>query len=524
MAEIFKLALPFRTTGRETHHPILAVCAVLLGPFMVGFHSRLFGIGLVDLRGAFGLGFDEGAWLSTLATAPQIVFAPAVAWLAAVFGIRRVMVVPALIYAFVSLLIPFTRDFTVLAGLHVLHGTLLGIFVPATLMIIFRNLPIKWWISAIAIYAFRGAFTVNSGTALLDFYVQHFGWQYLYWQDVVLAPLLAYLAFKGAPRENGNMDLLHRADWGGMLFLGVGMALLFVAVDQGNRLDWFENGLIVSAVAGGLLLIAAFFINEMLVEHPWASIGAIGARNVVLLLSIALLYLMSSMSNSALVPNYLATVAGLRPEQIGFTLVTWVCIPLMLMTPVAVWAMHRTDGRYLLFIGLCCFAGAALIGTGLSPDWNGDSFRTMAVLQGAGHILTFLPIIILTVANGDPKKAIAVAAYIQVIRLLGTQTAQALMTTYLRKGEQLHSYLTGLNLERGSEASVAAISALAGKMAGAGSAVAQSRATAVLAQQVQKQANVLSYIDAFWLTFFCAVGGLVILAFVTKAPKGPLAV
>lgn len=81
------------------------------------------------------------------------------------------------------------------------------------------------------------------------------------------------------------------------------------------------------------------------------------------------------------------------------------------------------------------------------------------------------------------------------------------MTTYLRKGEQFHSYLTGLNVERGSEASVSALAALAHKMAGAGAALSQSRATAVLSQQVQKQANVLSYIDAFWLTFFCAVGG-----------------
>lgn len=523
MAEILRLALPFRSSGRETHHPILAVCAVLLGPFMVGFHSRLFGIGLVDLRGVFGLGVDEGAWLSTLATAPQIVLAPAVAWLAAAFGIRRVMVVPAFIYAVVSLLIPFARDFTELAVLHVLHGTLLGVFVPATLMIIFRNLPVKWWISAVAIYAFRGAFTVNSGTALLDFYVQHFGWQYLYWQDVVLAPLLAFLAYNGAPRENVNMDLARRADWGGMLFLGTGMAFLFVTVDQGNRLDWFESGLIVSAFVGGLVLVTAFLVNEMVVEHPWASLGAIGARNVVLLLSIALLYLMSSLSNSTLIPTYLTTVAQLRPEQIGATLLNWVCVPLVLMTPIAVWAIHRTDGRFVLLTGLCCFAGAALIGTGLSPDWNGDSFRTMCVLQGAGHILTFLPIIILTVANGDPKKAVAVAAYIQVIRLLGTQTAQALMTTYLRKGEQFHSYLTGLNLERGSEASISAISALSHKMAHAGQAVSQSRAMAVLAQQVQKQANVLSLIDAFWLTFLCAVGGLVILAFVTKAPRGPLA-
>ncbi|MBP2485602.1 DHA2 family multidrug resistance protein [Rhizobium leguminosarum] len=489
---------------------------------MVGFHSRLFGTGLVDLRGEFGLGVDEGAWLSTLATAPQIVLAPAVAWLAAAYGIRRVMVGPALLYAAVSLVIPFARGFETLALLHIVHGMLLGVFVPATLMIIFKNLPMKWWISAIAIYAFRGAFTANSGTALVDFYVQHIGWQFMYWQDVVLAPILALLAFGGAPYEPVSRDLVRQADWGGMLFLGSGMALIFVAVDQGNRLDWFANGFVIASLAGGLLLVVAFFVNELLVAHPWASIGAIGVRNVVLLLSIALLYLMSGLSNTSLIPNYLATVAGLRPEQIGQTLLYWTCIPLLVMTPIAVWALHRTDGRFLLFIGLCCFAAAALIGTGLTGDWSGDNFRTMCVLQGVGHILTFLPIIVLTVANGDPKKAIAVAAYIQVIRLLGTQTAQALMTTYLRKSEQLHSYLTGLNVERGSEASVSALSALSQKMASAGQAIAQSRGLTVLGQHVQKQANVLSFIDAFWLTFFCAVGGLVILAFVTKAPKGPL--
>lgn len=516
------LQFPSRGTERATHHPILAVCAVLLGPFMVSFHSRLFGLGLVDLRGAFGLGVDEASWLSTLATAPQIVLAPAVAWLAAAYGIRRVMVVPALVYAAVSLAIPFARDFHLLVVLHVLHGTLLGIFVPATLMIIFRNLPMKWWISAIAIYAFRAAFTTNAGTALLDFYVQHLGWQFLYWQDVVLAPLMALFAFHGAPHENVNRELVHRADWGGMLLLGTGLALIFVAVDQGNRLDWFENGFVISALAGGLFLIAAFFANEAIVEHPWAALGAIAPRNVILLLAIAFLYMLTGLSNTSLVPNYLTTVAGLRPEQIGATLALWTCIPLIVMTPVAVWALHRTDGRYLLLVGLCCFAGAALVGTGLAPDWNGDNFRTMCVLQGAGHILTFLPLIVLVVANNDPRKAIAVAAYIQVIRLLGAQTAQALMTTYLRKGEQLHSYLTGLNIGRGSETSVSALAAVAGRITGAGQSIAQNRALAVIGQQVQKQANVLSYIDAFWMTFFCALAALVMLIFVTKAPKGPL--
>ena len=45
--------------------PLFAVGAVLLGSFLANFDSRLTTVGLPDLRGAFSLGFDEGAWLST---------------------------------------------------------------------------------------------------------------------------------------------------------------------------------------------------------------------------------------------------------------------------------------------------------------------------------------------------------------------------------------------------------------------------------------------------------------------------
>ncbi|MBZ9793382.1 hypothetical protein K9B32_25280 [Rhizobium sp. 3T7] len=57
------------------------------------------------------------------------------------------------------------------------------------------------------------------------------------------------------------------------------------------------------------------------------------------------------LSNMSLIPNYLTTLAGLRPEQIGQTLLYWTCIPLLVMTPIAVWALHRTDGRFVLFRG-----------------------------------------------------------------------------------------------------------------------------------------------------------------------------
>ena len=179
------------STGTASHRPIFAVGAVLLGAFLANFDSRLFTIGLPDLKGAFGLSFDEGAWLSTAATASQIMIAPAVAWLATAFGLRRVLGIPSLIYALVSLAIPLVRDFNVLMVLTVIHGLLLGTFVPATLMIILRNLPTHWWLPAVALYSIRVGVSLNVGISVVGFYVDHLGWQWLYWQGVVIAPLMA---------------------------------------------------------------------------------------------------------------------------------------------------------------------------------------------------------------------------------------------------------------------------------------------------------------------------------------------
>jgi MFS transporter, DHA2 family, multidrug resistance protein len=157
------------STGTIGLRPAFAVGAVLLGAFLGNFDTRLFSVALPDLRGAFGLGFDEGAWLSTASTASQIFIAPAVAWMATAFGLRRVLGIPSLIYAVISLLIPLVRDYNTLVVLTVIHGLLLGTFVPATLMVIFRSLPMKWWLPAIAIYAIRVGFAQNSGISLVGF-------------------------------------------------------------------------------------------------------------------------------------------------------------------------------------------------------------------------------------------------------------------------------------------------------------------------------------------------------------------
>src|ERR1700716_2677981 len=246
--------------GGVAPQPLFAVGAVLLGSFLANFDSRLTTVGLPDLRGAFSLGFDEGAWLSTAGIGAQIFIAPAVAWLAPVFGLRRVLGIPSLVYALVSLTIPFVHDYPTLIALSIVHGMLLGTFVPATLMIVFRNLPMRWWLPAIAIYSIRVGFALDTSTLLVGFYLDHWGWQWLYWQGVVIAPLMGLMVYLGTPREPVNKEVLGDADWGGMLLLGTGVSMIYAGLDQGNRLDWLGSGTVMARMVGGGLLWGAFLI------------------------------------------------------------------------------------------------------------------------------------------------------------------------------------------------------------------------------------------------------------------------
>jgi MFS transporter, DHA2 family, multidrug resistance protein len=507
--------------GGVAPQPLFAVGAVLLGAFLGNFDSRLTSVGLPDLRGAFSLSFDEGAWLSTAGIGSQIFIAPAVAWLATVFGLRRVLGIPSLMYAAISAVIPFIHDYNLLIAASVVHGLLLGTFVPATLMIIFRNLPIGWWLPAIALYSIRVGFALDTSSSANGFYVEHLGWQWLYWQSVLVAPLMGLMIYLGTPEEPVNRALLRDADWGGILLLGTGISMVYAGLDQGNRLDWLGSGTVVALLLGGGLLCAAFVINEFLVREPWASVTILFSRNVGLGVIVILLYTLASLSNSSLVPNFLATVTLLRPEQSGHLLLIYGALPMFVMVPVSIFLLRHVDPRVVLTIGLSAFAVANLLGTQLTHDWALDDFTIIVILQSIGQAFTLFPLIIILLSNADPSRATAFAAYIQITRLGGAEIGVALMGTWLRVREQIHSNYIGQHVANGSADVTRILKHLSEGFAGHGAGAAPARALGTLSSLVAREANVLAYIDGFWLTFWIAMVALGFTALMTRAAPGP---
>ena len=515
-------AAPARPAA-ATHHPALGVAAVLIGAFVATLNTRVTSVGLADVRGGLGLGFDEGSWLSTVFSSGQMMIGPAAAWLSLVFGSRRFLLWASVIFAVTSFLLPFSRHFETVIALQFLRGLSVGAFIPAALGFILRSLPPRWWMWGIAAYAFRFVFSQNIGSSLEAYWGDTGQWQWIFWQNTALIPAMAALIWFGMPREPIDRALLRQTDWGGIVFAGLGLGLIFMALDQGNRVDWLNSGVVTGLLLGGGLLLAALLVNEAVVARPLVHLGVATSRNVLIPALLISLYGFGVTATAFVLPDYLTRVQGLRSLEIGHVL-DWIALPQFLLVPLVALLLRVVDARILLAIGFALIGLGSWMDTGLTHDWVNHDFLASQIVEAVGLAFAITALITFAVANITPAQAAASAATIQTARLFGNEVGNAFIQTFVRVREQVYSYLTGLPVAIGTDSTERAITQFSSpfteRAVGAGDPTGQG--LAMMARLVQREAYVLAYIDGFWVIAWVSVVALLLLLLLRPPPPNPL--
>jgi MFS transporter, DHA2 family, multidrug resistance protein len=520
-------AIPIAAPAPSAAHcssPLLGVAAVLLGAFLSSLNTRLTTFGLADIRGGMGLGFDEGSWLTTVFGAAQMVAAPSAAWLSMVIGTRRFLLWTSVIFTLTSLMIPFTRDYGTIIALQLVRGLAVGAFIPASLGFILRSLAPRWWIWGLAAYAFRFVFSQNIAGSLEAFYSESGAWQWIFWQNALLTPVMTALVWYAMPREGVDRMLLRQTDWRGLALIGVGLGMIYAGLDQGNRLDWLNSGVVSGLFAGGGLLVLAFIATELTVEHPLIRLRVVaGRRNVWLSAVLISIYGFGVMATAFVLPDYLTRVQGLRDLQIGDVL-NWVALPQFAFVPLAAVLLRRIDARILIAIGFALIAFASWFNTGLTHDWAGGDFLPSQIVGAVGLAFGITALVVFGVANITPADAPTIAAVIQIGRLFGNEIGTAFVQTYVRVREQVYSNLTGLHFFAGSHRSDTAVAAATAlfeaRPIGAGDPTLQGLAG--IGSLIRREAYVLGYIDGFWIIAWVMTAGIVLLLLLRPPPANPL--
>ncbi len=130
----------------------------------------------------------------------------------------------------------------------------------------------------------------------------------------------------GAPREKINIALLRHLDWPGLVYAGFGFALLYAGLDQGNRLDWNNNGLVNGLLLSGGLLTLAFVVRELWIEKPFLNLRLLAKEGLVPILLLLAGFRFIILSTAYIIPTYLQVVQNYRELQVGAVLL-WIALP-----------------------------------------------------------------------------------------------------------------------------------------------------------------------------------------------------
>ncbi|MBN8875769.1 MAG: MFS transporter [Rhodospirillales bacterium] len=480
--------------------PLVGIAAVLLGSVISTLYGRVTTFGLADIRGAVHAGFDEGAWIPTAATVAQMVVGPLAAWLGAVFGIRRVLLISATLFGIASALIPLAPNLHLLLLGQVAAGLGSGTFIPLTIGFVLQNLSPRWWPIGIAAYGLNLELSLNVPASLEGFYLDHLSWRWIFWQGAVLSvPMIACIA-AGMPRQPVNRDVLRSADGWGMIYAAGAFGMLYAALDQGNRLDWLNSGLICGLLAGSALLLAAFLRREVTTERPWINLRFLLGRNILLLLAILVMFRFVLLGTSFIIPQYLTVVQGFRSLEVGGVLI-WIALPQFIIAPLVALALGVIDPRLILALGASMIGIACLMATNLTAAWQSPDFMPSQILQALGQSAALIALILFLVQHLRPADALTFGAVVQTARLLGAELGNGFMQTFVRISEQTNSYLIGLHVQTGAPDVVRRLAATAADVVAdsVGPVEAAGRSVALLAQQVARQANLLAFIDGFQL-------------------------
>ncbi|HEY4163976.1 MAG TPA: MFS transporter [Dongiaceae bacterium] len=504
-----------------TTRPFVGVLAVLLGTVISTLDSRITSFGLADVRGAVHAGFDEGAWITTAFTVGQMLIGPVSAWLGMVFGPRRVLMISGTIFALSNLMLPFSPDIRFVLAFSAISGLASGTFIPLTISFVVQNLPARLVIYGVAAYSMNLELSLNIAASIEGWFTDNWSWKWIFWDTALLMPLMLVCIHFGMPRQPVNRALLKTADWSGILHASLGLSLLYAALDQGNRPDWLNSGLILGLLLGGALLITAFILHELTYERPWINLRFAVSGNIPFLFLLVAFFRLVILSTAILIPQYLTTVQDYRAMEIGGVLL-WIALPQFILAPIVATILRFVDPRITLAFGFALIGGACLMAAQLTTNWSGDDFLPSQILQAVGQSFGLTSLVWFFLKHLQPTEALTFGVVLQTGRLFGAELGTAFIQTFVRVREQVSSNLIGLHVASGALNTDQRLQIYAHALSprSTGPAEASERAIALLARAVQVQANVLAYNDSFLAVGIAVICVLLLMLLLrTPAPQ-----
>lgn len=511
--------------------PLYVAPLVAIAAFMEVLDLSIANVALRHIAGDLSAGLEESTWILTSYLITNAIVLPLSGWLSLTMGRKRFFLTCVAGFGVSSLLCGMAPNLATLIIARAIQGLTGGGLQPSSQSILMDSFPPHKRGTAFAIFGMAVVFAPAIGPTLGGWITDNFSWRWVFLINVPISAVLffliqavvrdpSYLTAAGAARRKAGF----RIDYFGFGLLAAGLGLLQFVFDRGEHDDWFNSGVIVAAAAVSVTALAVFVIRMLSHKDPLVDFSLM--RNPNFAVSSLLLFILGFvlMGSTALLPQYVQVIQGYNATDAGMVLSPGGFL-IMFVMPLMARIGPRFDARLLIGVGLfVCGTGLYLM-SGFNGDVDYVSVALARCVQTLGLPFLFIPINTAAYAEVPLAKTNAAAALLNLWRNLGGSVGIAVSTTLVAQRTQVHHADLATNISVYAQPYLDMVASLQHRIIQDGFSTADAllRAQQQVANLVNRQAQLLAYVDDFlFQAVVCVV--LIPLLFVMRRPpsaRGP---
>jgi MFS transporter, DHA2 family, multidrug resistance protein len=504
-------------------NPWLIAATVISATFMEVLDTSVANVSLPHIAGSLSASVDESTWVLTSYLVSNAIVLPLTGWLSTLFGRKRFFLACVVIFTISSLLCGMAPSLAALVFFRVVQGAGGGGMQPMSQAILVDSFPRQRQGMAMAIYGMGVVVAPTLGPTLGGWITDNYSWRWIFLLNVpvgIISVIMITLLIQDPPhmvRRTFKQGL--RIDFLGLGLLSVGLGFLQVILDKGQRDDWFGSTFITWAAIVSIAALIALVIRELTTSDPVVDLHLFKDRNFAI--STFMMYTLGVVlyGTTLLLPILLQTLMGYTAMQSGMVLLPGGLV-LLAVLPFVGALLDRIEPRWIVVTGLLIMSAGLFQLSHLDLSAGPRSPVVDWIVSRMGTAFLFVPINVMAFYFVPRGKMNNASGLINLARNIGASTGISFVTTMLDRRSQFHQNVLSENLQGGNVRYQAALHHLTQLLSSRGEHAtrALSGAQAVVYQQLQRQAMMLSFVDNFRLMGMICLGVLPLL-FIMKHKK-----
>ncbi|HEY4066902.1 MAG TPA: DHA2 family efflux MFS transporter permease subunit [Burkholderiaceae bacterium] len=500
-------ALPRSAAGGR--NPWVIAMVVSLATFMEVLDTTIANVSLRHIAGGLGSSQDESTWILTSYLISNAIILPVSGWLATLIGRKRFYMICVALFTGSSFMCALAPNLGLMIFFRVLQGLGGGGLAPTEQSIFADTFPPDQRAKAFAFYGVTVIVAPAIGPLLGGWLTESYSWHWIFLINLpvgLVALTLIYFLVdepQAVKDDTANFRRHFVPDWLGFVLVAATFGCLQVVLDRFEQDDGFSSNLIVVFTTICVGSAIALVLWEL--QHPQPvfdvrlfKVPSFAAANMVMLLVGFTLF-----STTQLIPQLAQDLLAYDALKAGQSLALG-GVAAATMMPFAGLVASKAPARWVVGGGLLATGLALLHTSGLNGQISFFDLSMTRVYQSIALPFLFVALTTAAYVGIPPDRNNEASAIVNLSRNLGGSIGVATATTELAWRIQFHHARLGEQ--------VSSIGPRGEMLTQGGLASAQAA--------VQSQAQLLSYLDIFWLFGIAALCVIPIALFLRSAPAG----